>query len=197
HDLVDVLIDRAHRWIDTNPQVVLQVVSDRAPTWTPRFVDAKVAEKIYLQLEAFARAVRDDKEHPVRTSLDRLLTTFMQDLQQDPTTMAKAEKVRDRLLANSSVRSLTSSVWESAKNALLTAAEDPASPLRRSASKAMADLGRRLQHDPRLAAKVDGWVADAGGYVARHHARSITGIIDETINRWDGEATSKRIELMV
>ena len=48
-----------------------------------------------------------------------------------------------------------------------------------------------------MAAKVDGWVADAAGYLARNHARSITGIIDETIARWDGEATSRKIELQV
>ncbi len=39
--------------------------------------------------------------------------------------------------------------------------------------------------------------ADAAGYLAANHARSITGIIDETIARWDGEATSRKIELQV
>lgn len=197
HALVDVIIDRAHSWIDRNPQALLRIVAERAPSWTPRFVDARIAERVYTELESFARAVRDDKDHQVRHSLDKLLASLMNDLQHDPATMAKAVAMKDRLLANASVRSLAGSIWTSAKQALVTAAEDPDSPLRRSATKALTDLGRRLQTEPELAAKVDGWAADAAGYVARNHARSITGIIDETINRWDGEATSNRIELMV
>ncbi len=83
------------------------------------------------------------------------------------------------------------------KDALLQAAEDPDSPLRRSVTNALIDFGRKLTEDGPMAAKVDGWVADAAGYLARNHARSITGIIDETIARWDGEATSRKIELQV
>jgi len=83
------------------------------------------------------------------------------------------------------------------KKSLLAAAEDPESPLRRSARDGLMGLGERLVNDPATAAKVDGWAADAAGYLAANHARSITGIIDETIARWDGEATSRKIELQV
>ena len=41
-------------------------------------------------------------------------------------------------------------------------------------------------------------MADAAGYLAAQpRPQSITGIIDETIARWDGEATSRKIELQV
>ena len=58
-------------------------------------------------------------------------------------------------------------------------------------------FGRELASGGELTVKVNRWVADAAGYIARNHARSITGIIDETISRWDGEATSRKIELQV
>ena len=80
----------------------------------------------------------------------------------------------------------------------MQAAEDPDSPLRRSVTEGLISFGRAARADGgAMAAKVDGWVADAAGYIARNHARSITGIIDETIARWDGEATSRKIELQV
>ena len=95
------------------------------------------------------------------------------------------------------MRSLAASAWTSIKDALLQAADDPDSPLRRSVTDGLVSLRHQLTEDGPMAAKVDGWVADAAGYLARNHARSITGIIDETIARWDGEATSRKIELQV
>ena len=79
----------------------------------------------------------------------------------------------------------------------MQAAEDPNSQLRRSVTEGLISFGRQLESGGEMAAKVDGWVGDAAGYIARNHARSITGIIDETIARWDGEATSRKIELLV
>ncbi|MTD14549.1 DUF445 family protein [Nakamurella sp. YIM 132087] len=197
HRLVDVVIEKAHQWIDDNPAVIIGVVTERAPVWTPKFLDDKLAERVYREVESFARAVRYDPEHPLRAAVDRFLAQFAQDLQTDPDTIAKAERIKERILANASVRSLAGSAWESVKKAVLAAAEDPESDLRVSLTQALRSLGRRMQTDPDLAAKIDNWVADAAGYLARHHARSITGIIDETIARWDGEATSQRIELQV
>jgi len=197
HPLVDVLVDRAAAWVHDNPSAVAGLVAERAPTWSPRFLDERVAGRIYRELDRFLQTVRDDPDHAVRGALDRLLARLAQDLQHDPATMARADALKQRLLNNAQVRSLAASAWSSVKAALLDAAADPDSTLRRSAVEGVRALGARLQTDRTLGAKVDGWAADAAGYLARHHARSVTGIIDETIARWDGPATSRKIELAI
>lgn len=197
HPLVDFVIDRMHAWIRDNYSLVSRVVSQRAPSWSPRFLDGYVADRIYREVEAFALAVKTDPEHQLRLALDKFLAEFAVDLQNDPETIAKAEAIKERIMDNDQVRVLAAGAWRSIKEALLTAAEDPDSPLRRSVFDGLTAFGIRLQTDFSTAAKVDNWVADAAGYLARNHARSITGIIDETIARWDGEATSRKIELQV
>ena len=174
------------------------MVSQRAPSWSPRFLDGIVADRIYHEVLAFAEAVRDDPDHQLRKALDTFLAEFAQDLQTDPATIERAEAIKDQIVSNTEVRSLAASAWTSIKDALLQAADDPDSPLRRSVTDGAGVVRYgRLTEDGPMAAKVDGWVADAAGYLARNHARSITGIIDETIARWDGEATSRKIELQV
>ncbi len=197
HGLVDFVIDRCYEWIRDNYTAVSRVVSQRAPSWSPRFLDGIVADRMYHEVEAFARAVKTDPGHQLRLALDRFLAEFARDLQTDPATMDRADAVKDRIVANAEVRSLAASAWSSVKDSLLEAAEDPQSPLRRSVTDGLISFGTQLTEGGPLAKKVDGWVADVAGYVARHHARSITGIIDETIARWDGEATSRKIELQV
>lgn len=195
--LVDFMIERCHEWIRDNYTAVSRVVSQRAPSWSPRFLDGIVADRIYNEVLGFMQLVKTDPNHQLRVALDRFLKEFAVDLQNDPATIERVEAIKDDIVGNAEVRSLAASAWTSMKDALLQAAEDPASPLRRSVNNALLSFGRQLTEDGPMAAKVDGWVADAAGYMARNHARSITGIIDETIARWDGEATSKKIELQV
>jgi len=197
HPLVDFVIDRMHTWIRDNYTMVSRVVSQRAPSWSPKFLDGLVADRIYREVETFALAVKSDPDHQLRKALDKFLGEFAVDLQHDPATMARAEAIKERVMDNDQVRVLAAGAWRSIKETILAAVDDPDSPLRRSVSDGLMAFGRRLQDDGPTASKVDHWVADAAGYLARNHARSITGIIDDTIARWDGEATSRKIELQV
>ena len=101
------------------------------------------------------------------------------------------------ILSNAQIRDLAGSAWSSIKETVLQAAADPSSPLRTSVRTGLESFGRKMIDDPETAAKVDAWVADVAGYLAANHARSLTGIIDETIARWDGAQTSRKIELAV
>ena len=75
-----------------------RVVSQRAPSWSPKFLDWMVADRIYREVEAFALAVRDDPDHQLRKALDTFLAEFAKDLQNDPATMARAEAIKDRIV---------------------------------------------------------------------------------------------------
>ena len=101
------------------------MVSQRAPSWSPRFLDGFVADRIYQEVLTFADAVRTDPNHQLRGALDRFLAEFAQDLQTDPATMERAESIKDQIVSNTEVRGLAASAWTSVKDALIEAAEDP------------------------------------------------------------------------
>ncbi|MFF5986062.1 DUF445 domain-containing protein [Prauserella flavalba] len=195
--LVDLMCDRAYEWVRTNHATVLRVVSDRAPSWSPKFVDEMLADKVYGEVLAFAWAVKTDVNHPMRLALDKFLGEFAQDLQKDPETMARAEQVKQQLIQHPEVQKLIGSAWSTAKDMLLTAAEDPSSELRRRVREGLLTLGTRLQSDPALAGKVDGWVEGAAAYVVTHYSKEITTIITDTVERWDADETSRKVELQV
>ncbi|MDQ2846633.1 MAG: DUF445 domain-containing protein [Actinomycetota bacterium] len=197
HPLVDFVVERCYDWIRDNYTVVARVVAQRSPSWTPKFLDSMVSDRIYQEVETFAKLVRDDPDHELRKALDTFLAEFAEDLQHDPKTMARADEIKERVLGNTQVQELAGEFWQSAKQALLEAIDDPQSPLRRSAVRGVVAFGHTLSEDGPTADKVNTWVADAAGYIAANHARSITGIIDETIARWDGVATSRKIELQI
>ncbi|HVV11150.1 DUF445 domain-containing protein [Amycolatopsis sp.] len=197
YKLVDLMCDRSYEWVRDNHETVLRVVSDRAPSWSPKFVDSMLADKVYGEVLSFAWSVKTDVNHPMRLALDKFLNEFAQDLQQDPDTMARAEQVKQQILDHPDVQKLIGSAWTTAKGMLLTAAEDPSSELRLRVREGLAALGGRLVTDDGLRSKVDGWVEGAAAYLVTNYSREITTIITDTVERWDAEETSRKIELQV
>ncbi|AZI58927.1 DUF445 domain-containing protein [Nakamurella antarctica] len=197
HDVVNLLIERIHTWVLNHEDLVSGAVTKQAPSWTPRFVDSLVSEKLFREVEKYVRGVRDDPDHKIRIALDDFLTELAHDLQHDPVTMARAEEVKNQIAANPQIQGLVNSIWTSVKATILDATGDPDSVLRRKAADGIAQLGEKLMQDRAFASKIDSWIQDAAGYLANRYSREVAGIIDETVANWDGEATSKKIELLV
>ena len=197
HALVDLVCDRAHDWAVVNHDTVVRVVSQQAPTWSPRFLDDMLADRLHREVLDFARAVRDDQAHPLRTAIDRFLADFAQDLQHDPETIARAEAVKAQVLEHPEVQNLAASAWDTARRMVLEAADDPSSELRRQVQSWIAGWGARLAEDDAVRGKVDGWLASTLRYVVANYADEITGVITDTVARWDAVETSRKIELQV
>jgi len=195
--LVDLVCDRAYEWVRDNHTTVLRVVSERAPSWSPRFVDELIADKVYSEVLAFAWAVKTDRNHPMRQAVDKFLIEFASDLQHDPETVARAEQVKHQVLAHPEVQNVVGSAWSTAKRMILDAAEDPSSELRLRVRDGLMSLGRRLEEDATLRAKVDGWLESAVAYVVTNYRDEITTLITDTVARWDAEETSRKVELQV
>ncbi|WP_084468415.1 DUF445 domain-containing protein [Actinokineospora inagensis] len=197
HKLVDLMCDRAYDWVKGNYDQVMTVVSDRAPSWSPKFFDSLVADKVYGEVLSFAWAVKTDVNHPMRLALDTFLREFAGDLQRDPTVMARAETVKQQVLEHPEVQNLIGSAWATAKKMLLDAAEDPSSELRTRVRVALVALGERLVGDETLRTKADSWVEGAAAYVVLNYRAEITTLITDTVQRWDAEETARKVELQV
>jgi uncharacterized membrane-anchored protein YjiN (DUF445 family) len=197
HKLVDLVCDRAYEWVKSNHTSVLRVVSDRAPSWSPKFVDSMVADKVYGEVLSFAWLVKTDPNHPMRLAVDKFLAEFADDLQHDETTMQRAEVIKEQVLDHREVQNVIGSAWSAAKAMLLDAAEDPSSELRKRVREGLLSLGTRLTDDDAMREKVDSWVEGAAAYVVLNYRDEITTLITDTVQRWDAEETSRKIELQV
>jgi uncharacterized membrane-anchored protein YjiN (DUF445 family) len=195
--LVDLVIDRAYDWISANQEMVLRIVQDRAPSWSPRFVDSLIADRVFLEVQNFAWAVKTDPEHPLRKAVDTFLVEFATDLQNDAETIEKAERIKFQIVEQPEVQRFIGQAWGTVKGLILDAAADPSSALRTRVRDGLVAFGERLDADPELRGKIDGWIADAAGYVVRHYRHEITTLITDTIAKWPAEETSRKIELQV
>ena len=61
----------------------------------------------------------------------------------------------------------------------------------------MVRIGESLLEDNELRDKVDNWIVRGAQHLVGQYGVEITSIITETIERWDAEDASRRIELHV
>ena len=194
---IDLLAERAEKWVAVNRGMIISTVSQHSPSWVPSLVDSLLGEKIHRELTKFVAGVRANPTHPMRLSIDTWLKTFATDMQNDPLMVEKVEALKHSLLGDPQLRELAATSWSSVKAALVDAMNNPESELRRSMVAGIRDLGRRLSGDEQLAAKVNLWVSNAAGYVIDNYRGQITSLITDTVARWDGKETSDKIELQV
>jgi len=195
--LVDVAVDHLHDWLREHQDVIVRIVLERAPAWTPSWLDQRVAHRAYAEALRFAADVRADPYHRARKALDNLLAEFAHDLQHDPATQLKADAFRERLLSHPEVRGGVEQLWATVRRSMEEAVEDPDSDLRRRATDAVQAFGERLVGDEALRRRLDAYAEDAAAHLVTSYRDEVVTVISDTVQRWDGEEASRRIELHV
>jgi uncharacterized membrane-anchored protein YjiN (DUF445 family) len=197
HRLVDLLLEEGKGWLEANREKVMNLVVEQAPGWTPQWVDNVIARRVYDELHRWLIEVAADSRHPARIALDDLLRRLAHDLHTDPKTQERVEGIKERLLAHPEMRRASVAIWSTVRRLLLEAIEDPDGELRRRIVSGLAGFGNQLAGDPVLQARLDGYVQDLVGYVVRNYAGEVATVISDTVQRWDADDASRRIELHV
>ncbi|MFJ4038254.1 DUF445 domain-containing protein [Microbacterium sp. NPDC090007] len=197
HGAVDLALDNIAVWLGNNRDTFHGLVSRRLPSWVPSMAARLVDDTVYREAVQFVDAVRADPAHQARGAIDGYLARLADNLQHDPATMVRLEEAKAAVFDSPRVRQLAADAWNTAKAGLLRSLGDADSALRRRASAALAEVGERLQRDETLQKRVDGWVIDAAVFVVGRYRHDIASIITDTVERWDAEETTEKIELMV
>ncbi len=195
--LLQLLADRAFQWSLNAGETIQRVVERDSPTWSPRFVDQLVGDRIHRELMDFTDKVRRNPDHELRRSATRFLFDFADDLQNDDATIQRAENVKDQIMARDEVARAAETAWNAAKRILLESVDDPSSALRTRVADSVMRIGESLRDDADLRDKVDRWIIRAAQHLVTEYGAEITTVITDTIERWDAEEASRRIELHV
>lgn len=195
--LLQLLCDRAFQWSLNAGEVIERVIERDSPTWSPRWVDHLVGDRIHRELVDFTDKVRRNPDHELRRSATRFLFEFADDLQHDDATIQRAENVKEQIMARDEVARAAETAWSAAKKIVLESVDDPSSALRTRIADSVMRIGESMRDDAELRDKVDNWIVRGAKHLVAQYGTEITAIITETIERWDAEEASRRIELHV
>ena len=195
--LLDAIFKGLEGFLDDNRITFRERLEQESPWWVPDAVDDRIFAKIYDGVTKFLLDVGDDPEHEVRKSIEVRVEAFATRLRDDPEMVAKGEQLKEELLAHPDMRAWMSSLWRDAKRGLIDATSRPDSELNQRIANSLGKLGERLRDEPELQVKIDKWVTRAVSYVIDNYRSEVSKLIESTVARWDGESTSRKMELQV
>lgn len=197
HRLVDLTTRALDGWLVENEHVVLEIVAERAPSWTPQWIDERIGRRLLTEARKFVSDVAADPAHPARRSLDAGLARLAVRLREDPETMARADALRDAVLAHPDLGDALGRVWTSVRAALEEGIREEDGPLRERARAAVRRVGARVGEDDRVRGVLDRVLVDGVTSLVVAHRDEATAVISETVRRWDAAEATDRIETHV
>lgn len=197
HGIVELLVRELDRWVERNPAKISKLIGERAPVWTPPWVDRVVGKWGYEQAQTWVRQIRDNPVHPIRLTLDELLIDFAQNLQEDDDTRERAEQLKVRLLTHPSLSTTVVELWDSIRASLSGAMTDEGSSLWRRGDGWLAEFAERLATDDELRARLEERFHDIVAYLVERYGPELAGVISYTVESWDADEASNKIELFV
>lgn len=195
--LVDLVVENTGDWVAAHPEVFVETVKKRSPDWSPDLVDRLLAERLHAELLKYLAGVRADRRHEARRSVDQWLAQVAERMRTDPRTRESVERLKRNLFADEHLRDWLRRAWNGLSESLLKALEDTSSDLHRALVNGLRDLGARLEEDPEVRERVDTLARQAAASALTEYGPELTGVIEETVQRWDGEQTAATLELFV
>ncbi len=181
--------------LEENRETLRRWVREQSPWWVPEVVDDAVFARGFEALLDLVDQVASDPTHEIRRTLDLRLVEVARRLQTDPHLAAIVSDRVDAVASHPEVRQWARDLWSQATAGLADAASRSDSPIRGRIATALGQLGKRLVDDPDLRTRVDAWLESLAPPLARVGQRELADIIAVTIERWDPEDTSRRLEL--
>jgi uncharacterized membrane-anchored protein YjiN (DUF445 family) len=195
--VVDLAIDELHGWLLENPDTVAEVLEQRAPWWTPARLNDAVTRRVTGELVVWLAEIRADPHHRARLALDSVLTQLAEDLQHDPETRERTERLKERLLDHPQVVESGIALWNALRRALQASLLDPEGAVRERLARELAAFGARLREDDVLRERIDSSASDLSVFLVERYGAEVTAVITQTVDRWDGKEAARRIELHV
>ena len=185
------------RAITDNRDLLRDRIHTESPWWVPGSLDDVVFEKIYVSLMEFIADVAGNPNHEIRRMLDERARDWVTQLRTSPEMASRADQLKRQLLAHPDFAAWTDGIWTSLKEGLAAAAEQPESDLRKRLEQLALSTGQRLIADPEMRSHVDAWVGNLARNLADRSGPEVASLIATTVERWDADETSHRLELQV
>lgn len=196
--LMDSMIRWAGLTLEDNEEMVRTMVQERANSiirWAG--LDGRLANSVLDGLYRLLAEILVDPDHPLRSKVQQGLEKLAYDLQHDPATRAKVERMKNDLLDNPAVSDWWMGVWERLRRSLIDNIRNPNKAMGGEIGHSLAELGATLQQDPTLQLQVNRFARRTLVGVVNRYGEQIVGLVSHTVKSWDASTVTGRIESAV
>ena len=196
--LLDVGLPYVRRLVEDNRDTVrttIRTVTDGGPFLLWLFTTDRRIDKLVDSWLHLVRQVEADPQHDLRLALDRFLRTVADDLRTPSDLSRRVDGLVADALTDDAVRGWLLRAVDGGLTALRATLADPDGPGAERIASGVRGLAQRALDDAVFRARLERGLEAAVLHAVTHYADEFTGLVQDTVARWDGPATADRIEL--
>lgn len=196
--LVTATIEGLRDTVARNRVALRRRLGEQSPAWVPAVVDDLVFDRAEQVASTFLHQLARQQDHELRVALDEQLLEITRRLQHDDDVAARVDEAVDEVLTDELLGEWIGGWWREVHAQLFAAAHADAegATLRQMATRALVQLGGRLRDpDTELHDRVVRVLDEVAPRVAAAGRQEVGSMIEATIERWDAQDTSRRLEL--
>lgn len=172
-------------------------VQQESPWWVPGFVDDRILKKILERIEHQLFEMALDPDHALRERFNGWVQRLARDLKTNPEHIRLGEDIKQQLLANDELQDYLYGLWSDFATYVEADIEKPDSDIRQQLGQWLSGIAEELEADPDMQAWINDWLVDAITQIVGRNSTQIASLISDTVKTWDGEDTSRRVELAI
>ena len=183
--------------IHDNREAIRTRVQQESPWWVPGFVDDRILQKMLERIEHQLFEMALDQEHPLRFKFSGWVQGLAHDLKNSPEHRRMGEDFKEQLLANDELQDYLYGLWRELAENIEKDIENPDSAIRHNVGQWLTGVADELDGDQDMQAWVNTWLVEAITSLVGRNRAQIASLISDTVKSWDGEDTSRRVELAI
>ena len=195
--LVDAALESLSAYLRKHGAELHERLGVYSPWWLPGPIGNRMVGRLLLRTQAVIDEMARNRNHPLRHQLDAGLVKLSLELQSSGEMRERGEKLKGELLSQPQIRGFATALWHDVKEQISEQTDDPDSGLRVGIARLVVQTGERLQHDPALQRAAERGLDAAARLVLTTYEGELVALVSSTISRWDGQETSRRLELLL
>jgi uncharacterized membrane-anchored protein YjiN (DUF445 family) len=195
-EMLDRLVELVSRVVHDNKELIRVRIAEESPWWVPNVVDDKLYQKIVAGIERTLDDVSANDAHPLRAQFDHALRDFTDKLQNSPETMARAEGMKERLLAHPAVAELSGALLGAVRQSL-SKYTSPDAPSPEPLERALGGIAERALANEQLLQDIDDALERLVLGVVDQYRPEVAELIARTVEGWDATDASRKIEVQI
>jgi uncharacterized membrane-anchored protein YjiN (DUF445 family) len=183
--------------IHDNRDAIRTRVQQESPWWVPGFVDDRILQKMLERIEHQLFEMALDQEHPLRFKFSGWVQGLAHDLKNSPEHHRMGEDFKEQLLANDELQDYLYGLWRELAENIEKDIDNPDSAIRKNVGQWLTGVADELEGDVDMQAWVNTWLVEAITSLVGRNRAQIASLISDTVKSWDGQDTSRRVELAI
>ena len=195
HDeILEAIIPKAKEYILESDLIIKDKLNEKHPVIS-FFAGKKISKGVVEGVVSFLDEVADDKEHPIRHNIERIIKDNIQNIKESPDWKAKLETLRDDFITKERMNEYSMDLWQAIKLNLTESFDDPNSALQTYIQKNIKKLTENLNDNQEMIDKINGWVRHFIYRMILRNVKEVEGLISSTVDKWEGKQLSEKLEL--